>query len=122
MAKESSRLYTAKYLVEELNISDKYLRRIMTNLSKAELVKSVQGRDGGYKFAKETSQIYLLDIVSAVDVITKYTGCVLGFENCSESDPCAIHHKWKNSRDYMLEIFTSFSLDQIVAGNLKGKI
>ena len=50
MAKDSSHLYSAKYLIEKLNISDKYLRRLMTDLCKAGFIKSIQGRDGGYIF------------------------------------------------------------------------
>lgn len=52
MAKEPEQLYTAKQLVEELNVSDKYLRRLMTDLSKSGFIRSVQGRDGGYMFIK----------------------------------------------------------------------
>ena len=53
MAKEPKALYSAKYLVESLNISDKYLRKLMTILSKADFIKSIQGRVGGYSFNKD---------------------------------------------------------------------
>ena len=59
MAKEPNKLYTATQLVKELGVSDKYLRRLMTDLSKAGFIKSVQGRDGGYTFMKSTNEIFL---------------------------------------------------------------
>ena len=117
MALDEKKLYTAKYLIGELKISDKYLRRIMTGLSKAELIESRQGREGGYKFVKSTENIFLLDIVNAVEDAGKYTGCVLGFANCSDENPCAVHYKWANKRDIIMEIFTTTSLSDIVANN-----
>lgn len=115
---EDSELYTAKYMIERLKISDKYLRRIMTSLTKAGLIKSMQGRDGGYQFAKSAEQIFLLDIISAVDKTNKYTGCVLGFAECSDENPCAIHHEWVKARKPIIDMFTSTSLHDIVIRNI----
>ena len=82
MAKEPEQLYTAKQLVEELNVSDKYLRRLMTDLSKSGFIRSVQGRDGGYMFIKNTSEIVLFDVIDSVEGMDKLNGCVLGFDQC----------------------------------------
>ena len=46
MSKNEDKLYSAKFLVDTLQISDKYLRRLMTDLTKAGFIYSVQGRDG----------------------------------------------------------------------------
>ena len=67
MAKEPNQLYTASQLVKELGVSDKYLRRLMTDLSKAGFIKSVQGRDGGYTFMKSTNEIFLFDVIDSVE-------------------------------------------------------
>jgi Rrf2 family protein len=66
MAREPLLLYLAKYLVEQLGISDKYLRRLMTQLTKSGFIKSVQGRVGGYSSAKAPSQIASVDIIESV--------------------------------------------------------
>lgn len=42
MVKDSTQLYSAKKLIDELKISDKYLRRLMTSLTKAGFIESVQ--------------------------------------------------------------------------------
>ena len=59
MSKNEDKLYSAKFLVDTHQISDKYVRRLMTDLTKAGFIYSVQGRDGGYRFAKSTNEIYL---------------------------------------------------------------
>jgi len=121
MATNEKQMYTAGQLVERLNLSDKYLRRLMTHLSKAQLIRSIQGRDGGYIFAKPTNEIYLFDIVSAVDDMNKYIGCVLGFESCSDQSPCSVHNKWAEARKPILQMFTTTTLSEIVKDSFIGK-
>ncbi|PID92438.1 MAG: transcriptional regulator [Bacteroidetes bacterium] len=112
MAAGEAKIHTAKQMVEQLQIPDKYLRRIMTNLSKAGLIRSIQGREGGYRFAIAPDRIFLMDIIKAVDEESKYTGCVLGFAHCSDENPCLVHDKWAEGRAKILEIFTSISLTE----------
>jgi len=120
MARDSSQLYSAKYLVEKLGISDKYLRRIMTDLSKAGFINSKQGRDGGYSFAKPIEDIYLYDIIDSVEGIEKYKRCLLGFDDCSDENPCAIHSKWGEIRKNIFKVFETTNLKEIAdSGNTR---
>lgn len=113
MAKDAEALYSAKYLVEKLAISDKYLRRLMTDLAKAGFVYSIQGRDGGYRFAKLPNEIYLSDVIDAVEGMRKYTGCVLGFDKCSDENPCAMHSSWVKVRTEFLSVFTRKTISDL---------
>lgn len=113
MAKEPSSLYSAKKLIEELKISDKYLRRLMTDLSKAGFIESIQGRDGGYKFAKSIDDIYLFDIVDAIEGMDELNECVLGFETCSCENPCAMHDSWLNVRNELSNMFHTTKLSDM---------
>jgi len=113
MGKDVQRLYSAKQLVEALKISDKYLRRLMTNLTKSGIIFSVQGRDGGYVIAKKPEDIKLADIIEAIEGMDKYTGCLLGFENCSDENPCALHSSLGSIRQEFFSIFTQKSLDDM---------
>lgn len=110
MAKKPDQLYTAKQLVTELNVSDKYLRRMMTDLSKSGFIRSVQGRDGGYIFTKGIDEIFLFDIVHSVEGMDKLNGCVLGFEKCSCTNPCAMHDTWEHVRDELNKVFRQTTL------------
>ncbi len=113
MAKEPARLYTAKSLIETLQISDKYLRQLMTDLTKAGLIYSIQGREGGYSFAKKPSEIFLSDIIDSVEGMKKYTGCILGFDHCSDENPCAMHTMWDKTRYRFIQTFTQKTLDKL---------
>lgn len=110
MAKEPEQMYSAKQLVDKLEISDKYLRRLMTTLAKAGFIKSLQGRDGGYSFARSIHKIYLFEIIDAVEGMAKYMGCILGFEQCSNENPCVMHTFWVKIRSDFHQTFDKISL------------
>ncbi|OYT16696.1 MAG: transcriptional regulator [Bacteroidetes bacterium 4572_77] len=113
MAQNPDKKYAAKYLVKELEISDKYLRRILTKLSKEGLIISVRGRDGGYTFHKKTQEIFLSDIINASEGMERYLGCILGFEECSDHNPCAFHRSWVKVRAEITTHFSTTSLADI---------
>lgn len=113
MAKSEDDLFTAKYLIEKLEISDKYLRRLMTNLTKAGLIISTQGKNGGYTFARGADKIFISEIIDAVEGFEKYLGCILGFDTCSDENPCSMHKVWAKNRDELLKTFSETSLTQL---------
>ncbi len=113
MALSDKELFSAKYLLEKINIPQKYMRRIMTDLSKHNFITSVQGRDGGYFFSKDIKTIFLVDIIDAVEGIKAYTGCILGFHECSDEKPCAMHLSWVKTKDELIHTLTTTSLNDI---------
>ena len=49
MAEDESRIYSVDEIFKNLKIPYRYLRKLMTNLSKSELILSVQGKSGGFR-------------------------------------------------------------------------
>ena len=71
MAKAPDTLYSASHLIEKLNVSDKYLRRLMTDLCKSGFIQSIQGREGGYRFIRDTREIFIYDVINSVENLDK---------------------------------------------------
>lgn len=113
MARDEDRLYPARYLIDTLHISDKYLRRLMTDLTKSGFVTSIQGREGGYSFARKPDTIYLADVVNSVEGMQKYCGCVLGFNQCSDENPCVMHSVWAPIREKFENVFTNNTIKDL---------
>ncbi len=60
-------LVTLGDISKRQDISLPYLEQLFVKLRRAELVESVRGPGGGYRLAKSTSEIRVVDILSAVD-------------------------------------------------------
>jgi len=114
MSLKQQDLYSAADLIKELKISDKYLKKILTTLSNNDIIMSVQGRYGGFALHKDLEEIHLFDIVKAVDNIEKYFGCVLGFEECSDENPCALHIKWAPFKTELLAFLENTNMSDVI--------
>jgi Rrf2 family protein len=110
MVNSDMQVFTAKFLVEKLGMPDKYLRRLMTDMSKKGFIKSLQGREGGYVFAKNANNISLADVIDSVEGMDRYTGCVMGFDKCSDENPCSLHKAYAPLRDKLVEFLTTHTI------------
>jgi Rrf2 family protein len=89
-----------------------YLGKILQNLSKKGIINSVKGPNGGFYITSESYSRPLSDIVEAIDGGGLFYGCALGLKQCSEINPCPLHHQFKSIRDEIKEL-----LDQTTIGN-----
>ena len=119
MVNSDKQVFTAKHLVEKLNVPDKYLRRLMTDMSKRGFIKSLQGRDGGYVFAKNVDTIFISDVIDAVEGMDKYTGCIMGHEKCSSENPCSLHKSYAPIRDQEIAFLSQTSIKELRDDNIR---
>jgi Rrf2 family protein len=95
MAMDKGRLYRAGEIYEQLNIPVRYLKRLLTDLSKTGLMESVQGNKGGFRLNKDPEKISLLDIVNATESNQDKTLCFFGFRECKFGKTrCYMHDNW----------------------------
>lgn len=97
MAQNKSNKYSSKQLSEELKIPYKYLTKIMTKLTKKDMVQSAQGRFGGFSIIKKLEDIRIIDIVIIFDDIDNKR-CVLADMKCDFEQKCIVHDKWQKPR------------------------
>lgn len=110
MATRNEEIYSAEYLYNELKIPRRYLRRLLTDLSKLGFIKSTSGRSGGFVFAKDLNEINFLNIIHAMEGDEAFTTCLLGFSCCIVDKPCVMHDAWTEARSKMIEILTQTTL------------
>jgi Rrf2 family protein len=95
MAMDKKKLYRADEIYEQLNIPERYLKRLLTDLSKTRLMESVQGNRGGFRLNKNPEKISLLDIVNATESHPDKSLCFFGFRECKfGKTKCYMHEKW----------------------------
>ncbi|RBQ28851.1 RrF2 family transcriptional regulator [Aliarcobacter vitoriensis] len=112
MSKNTSKLYSVKELSEILEIPYKYLSKIMTNLSKKDLILAIQGRYGGFKLAKNEEDIKLKDILIALED-ESFKQCVLGDGICDKENKCKLHDTWDESKQTIQKSFLELNLIEL---------
>ncbi|MBY0147494.1 Rrf2 family transcriptional regulator [Neobacillus niacini] len=99
-------------------ISDTYLSKIFTKLSKASIVSSVPGVKGGYRLAKSPEEISFWDVIKAVEGPKPIFQCknikdngYLYRENCcSASSSCTINLVMLSAEEKMRDFLRSKTL------------
>jgi Rrf2 family protein len=98
MSEEKDSSFTSIELHKRLGIPKKYLQRLLTQLVKAGLIRSVRGRGGGIELARSPSRIFLAEIIEAAEGPQRQPECFLGYEKCPLKRRCAMHEVWAESQ------------------------
>lgn len=110
MATRNEEVYSAEYLYEQLNIPRRYLRRLLTDLSRLGFIRSTKGRKGGFVFAMPMEEISILNIINSMEEPDALDKCILGFSCCIVDKPCAMHDQWIEAKSKMTDTLTNTSL------------
>ena len=117
--KKDSELINATEVAKTLDISYKFLTKIMTELVKADLVESIRGRNGGFKLKKSSSEIMVNDILNLFNDSIKDEQCILGIGFCNRMCKCALHDQWREPKYLMQKMFQESSLKDIAGKGCK---
>lgn len=99
---------------ERQKISLSYLEQLFSRLRRQGLVSSVRGPGGGYKLAKNYTDISVADVINAVDEQIDATQCG-GHENCRDEGRCMTHDLWATLNSRILDYLAGISLADMVA-------
>lgn len=99
LANNRQERFSASELAKRLRIPYKYLTHLMSKLADAGLLDVRQGVKGGYRIIRDLNRIYLYQIAELVEGLEDYQRCVLGFPECSDDHPCALHSRWIEHRE-----------------------
>ena len=70
---------------QEISLS--YLEQLFAKLRRSNLVNSVRGPGGGYLLSRDTDQIFVAEIIDAVNESVDATGCG-GNSDCQQGETC----------------------------------
>ena len=114
ISKDTDKLYHAKNISTQLSIPYKYLTKIMTQLTNAELIQSIRGREGGYSLIKKPSDIRIIEILDAVKESMNEKNCLLGTGLCNKVKKCALHDAWEKPKKSIIDMFFDTTLADII--------
>jgi len=98
---------------ERQDISLSYLEQLFAQLRRGGLVRSVRGPGGGYRLAREPTQISIAEVIEAVNESTDATRCQ-GKGDCHQGQTCLTHHLWQDLSEQIRHFLRDISLAQLV--------
>ncbi len=99
---------SVKEIARRLSISDKYLEQIIMQFSKAGLVTSVRGAQGGYELARPAATITAGEVLRAAEGSLAPVECAeLG---CDHAEGCTTYGLWKRIKDAVDHVVDSTTI------------
>lgn len=99
---------------EEINSPQAFTAKILQQLTRNKIVKSVKGPYGGFSIENEKMDTKLSEVVRVLDGDSIYTGCGLGLKQCDANSPCPLHYKFVEIRNDLKKMLENNSLKTIV--------
>ena len=99
---------------ERQTISLSYLEQLFSRLRQSGLVGSVRGPGGGYRLVESSANIWVADIIDAVNESVDTTNCQ-GRGDCQGGSICLTHYLWDDLSKQIHNFLSSISLADLVA-------
>ena len=100
-------------IAQRQGISLSYLEQLFSRLRKRNLVSSVRGPGGGYTLGREAAQIFVAQVIAAVDENVDTTRCG-GATNCQNNHQCLTHDLWQDLSTRIFEYLNKISLQDLM--------
>ncbi|WP_424141071.1 Fe-S cluster assembly transcriptional regulator IscR [Psychromonas aquatilis] len=97
-------------------ISLSYLEQLFSKLRRDALVKSVRGPGGGYQLGRPIDDIYVAQIMDAVNEVIDATGCK-NKADCKNGVTCLTHYLWCDLSDQIHGFLSKISLGDLMRQN-----
>ena len=103
-----------KDIAESQQISEKYISRLVIDLRRAGLIRSVRGVKGGFHLAKLPEEITLLKVLETMEGPLSVVECVKSPEKCKRQMLCPARSIWKKLNDDIRGLTSQITLDDIL--------
>ncbi len=111
-----------KEISEEIESPVAFTAKLLQQLSRHNIVKSVKGVNGGFEIEQlRLKSLKLSEVVDVIDGDEIYTRCGLGLKSCSPDNPCPLHSHFKSIRNDLKQMLESTGIESLSKDLMNGK-
>jgi Rrf2 family cysteine metabolism transcriptional repressor len=100
-------------LARDTSIPEKYLAKIIQDLRRSGLIRSVRGSHGGYLLNGLPADVTVLDVWEALEGPLCPVDCLENPEGCHLLDECVTRDVWSQVRDAVSGVLRSVTLEAL---------
>ena len=109
-----------KDVVKRQQVSQKYVERIMTMLSKANFVEAVHGKGGGYRLNRSPDEYIVGDILRLTEGSLAPVACLdCDAEECERADQCRTLPMWKELNNRITDFFDGITIADLMKKDIE---
>lgn len=104
------RAHTMPHLAEVLSIPYNNLSKLVQSLSKAGILQTKQGKNGGVQLLKPAEDINLKTILDVIDGPTRLSDCLIDHRFCSLTQSCKLKNALNTIQHQIDELLENATL------------
>ncbi|MFD2146105.1 RrF2 family transcriptional regulator [Mucilaginibacter antarcticus] len=93
-----------------IDTAELYLAKILQALSRAGIISSFKGPNGGFFIDVDALNKPISEIVETFDGNDLFVGCALGLKHCSEINPCPLHEEFAVIRNKISDLLKTTTI------------
>lgn len=113
---ENKSAVSSKIISEELNIPYELLSKLLQKLKRNGIVKSRQGKLGGYNLSIPLKELAIYNVIRAIEENIQIVNCTHSFatkKDCEKIDNCKVREPFFDIQNKIISIFESMTLEQL---------
>ncbi len=114
LARDEAAQYNARALAECTGLTLPSVGKLLKALTAQGLLISQQGRNGGYRLARNAQSISLADIIEAIDGPIAMTDCFDTSHDCSYEANCAVRPHWQAINQGLHALLDDITLARLI--------
>ncbi len=104
---------SAKDIADAYHLPVPLLAKVLQKLTRARILKSVSGTNGGYGLARDPRHISALEVIRAIDGPVILTHCFTEHGTCDQSDQCTVREPLRKVHEAILELLNGFTITDL---------
>lgn len=117
LTKTPQAVVSAGEIAERYKISEHHVAKVLQQLVRVGLIRSIRGIKGGFQIAKDPKEITMLDVVEIFEPRLPQDGCILlDFEEtCHLQDACRIGEVFNEIQEQAFYTLKSVSIATLIS-------
>jgi len=111
----------SKEVADKVNVPQPFLAKTFQTLSKEKIILSSKGPKGGFYLSEKEMSGSLMSIIECIDGLGAFNSCYIGLPNCSDENPCAIHHIGAPLRNKLIDELKKRSIAEFAEDTKRGR-
>jgi len=101
-------------IAKKVGAPQNYLGKLLQDFCSNGIISSQKGVGGGFRLEKEPKNITLFEVVDFIEGVSRWSGCFMGREFCSDIDSCVAHGRWRVVRESYIQFLKQTTIADIM--------
>jgi FeS assembly SUF system regulator len=111
------KLYSSEMIATGVRLEIPTVSKVLKLLTKAKILASTRGANGGYQLAKTSDDITLFDVIQAIEGNTAITECTKTDSLCAQEQGCDSRTGWQKVNQQIQNILVRMTIARMAELN-----